>query len=290
MKLQTLLLLLASGFLSVAQGGFSPYFENGTMDDGFITAEGDSIPVGWGSIACFGSPDSEVCIHYDDDTYTSAPAALGIQGNGDPHIFMAGINHVQEYEGYLLIVHGMLKADVQTGAFVVYGITGCTGGHGVLLDTTELHRMAHDSDWYAFEGAFTVRRYSVCEQLGNDYLVILMGIAWEGEGQAWVDDLWAEAIRQSAVREPGLNRASSADVTTRHLENAAVFTGERLAHGTVYSASGRIVRSGLVASQTGTIVWDQRNGHGRRVGPGLYYVELVRHDGSLVLDPYSVAR
>jgi len=62
---------------------------------------------------------------------------------------------------------------------------------------------------------------------------------------------------------------------------ATVVSGPAGSPVTILDAAGRMVRRGTLDGTMGGLVWDGRDGHGRRVRPGLYFVRCDRPAGPL---------
>ncbi|MGH7731558.1 MAG: S8 family peptidase [Candidatus Eiseniibacteriota bacterium] len=86
-------------------------------------------------------------------------------------------------------------------------------------------------------------------------------------------------IAAAPGRGPGAERLA---IHPNPFRATTMVSGPPGAPVTIVDVSGRVMRRSVLDGTMGGLVWDGRDGHGRRVRPGLYFVRCERPAGSLI--------
>jgi hypothetical protein len=159
-------------------------FVNGDMSDGYVTSTGDTMPMGWGTTACAHG----MCMRYDQTTFTSAPAAMRLEGTVDSNnTWVQGIGGLNGIRGETITITGKVKITAPTGVMKIGIVRACGGGGFSQLTYAYAVRDEYESDWYDFTATAVVPTTTDCPTYPNPMVLIHINPA--GAGTVWVDDL-----------------------------------------------------------------------------------------------------
>lgn len=189
-------LAIAGAILTVAVfAGTSVAVEvpNGDMEEGFITGDSDTMPLGWGSTAV----KNGVYMGYE---MTDVHGGVGAMKLHDPDntfangVWVGGLDGVGTNMGETLPFHGYYKLD-QAGLLQIGLVRFCGGGGYCELKPghykTALRESGTTTDWTEFSYDITLPDIAECEATCTDIITphISIHMSFTGPGVALLDDL-----------------------------------------------------------------------------------------------------
>lgn len=242
-------ILMAGALLSTTPAQVA--VDNGDMENGMITADGDTMPVGWGQEAV----KNGVYMGYEMSEVHSGSGAMKLY---DPdNTFNAGFwvgNFVNlgTNAGETVTLKGWYKMD-QAGEFMIGMVRYCSGGGYCPLNPGSWKSVLRESGttlgWVDFSYDVVLPDVAECEATCTDRLVpgITVHMHFSGPGSVLVDDLAVETQggTRIAISEPmSLGTPCLAD------NRRVTFGGETSYSMTIHTADGRLVRTATGRSRT----------------------------------------
>lgn len=207
---RTKMLLVAVGLLLPPAMLHGQTLPNGDFADGFITADQDTIPDGWGSTAL----NHGCCLAFDMDTYHTALGAARVDGCTDTCAwgFSTGVENPELAEGQDVTLYGWIKLQDVSDTAIVGMQTGCAGGGWQKVEWKRIWTGDGTMDWTQFSGTIAIPERTWCDgQYSLNGVSLTVHLDMRGTGTFWADDLevvgpggtslmrWHSGLRQPSL-------------------------------------------------------------------------------------------
>lgn len=166
--------------------GMAQTIQNGDMNEGYITSEGDTLPNGWNQDATRGGCTA----YYDQEASHSEPASFRIIGSDScSKSWSQSIGGIPAIPGEEVTLSGWVKYENLSDHVQIALVRGCTQGGWKQLGWDIVYRGTGTSDWVLFEGSTTVPTFEQCAAHELKSITVLVHLYMKGSGNYWIDDL-----------------------------------------------------------------------------------------------------